>query len=127
MAKNSFSCKGWNLTLIAGIFALVPENISKCYVCIAILCVDLCFWWLDSYFLLLEQKYRDKYEWVIKKRLEGNNEFLYDLNPYNKNMNLEDKGCNQFKTAFSRTLLPMYGGIIIVLIVIITVKLKGHM
>lgn len=29
MAKNSFSCKGWNLTLVAVAFALVPENINK--------------------------------------------------------------------------------------------------
>lgn len=24
MSKNSFSCKSWNLTLIAGVFALTP-------------------------------------------------------------------------------------------------------
>lgn len=26
MSKNSFSCKSWNLTLIAGVFALTPEK-----------------------------------------------------------------------------------------------------
>lgn len=125
MAKNSFSCKGWNLTLVAGVFGLVPENINKWYICIVILCVDLCFWWLDSFFLLQEQKYRDKYEWVIQKRLEGDEDFLYDLNPYNKAMNLEDKGRNQFKTAFSKTLLPMYGGIAILIVIFIFIKLSG--
>lgn len=125
MSKNSFSCKGWNLTLIAGTFALVPENINKWYICVIILCVDLCFWWLDSFFLLQEQKYRDKYEWVIQKRLEGNKEFLYDLNPNNKNMNLKDKKRNHFKTVFSPTLLPMYGGIAILLIIFIIIKLNG--
>ena len=125
MAKNSFSCKGWNLTLVAGAFALVPENIDKWYICIVILCIDLCFWWLDSFFLLQEQKYRDKYEWVIKKRLEGNKDYLFDLNPYNKNMNLTDKKRNVFKTAFSKTLLPMYGGIALLIIMFIIIKLNG--
>ncbi len=91
MSKNSFSCKGWNLTLVAGAFALVPENINKWYICIVILCIDLCFWLIDSFFLLQEQLYRDKYEWVIKRRAEGNSDYLYDLDPYNKKMNLKDK------------------------------------
>lgn len=125
MSQNSFSCKGWNLTLIAGIFALVSENINKWYICIIILCINLCFWWLDSFFVLQEQKYRDKYEWVIRKREEGNNEFLYDLNPYNKNMNLIDKKRSLLKVAFSITLLPMYGGITLLIIMFILIKLNG--
>lgn len=125
MSKNSFSCKGWNLTLVAGTFSLVPENINKWYICIIILCIDLCFWWMDSFFILQEQKYRDKYEWIIQKRIEGNSDFLYDLNPNNVNMILEDKRRNQFKTAFSKTLLPMYGGIAVLIITFIIIKLNG--
>ena len=71
---------------------------NKWHICIVILCIDLCFWWLDSFFLLQEQKYRDKYEWIIKERLDGNKDYLYDLNPYNKNMNLTDKKRNVFNT-----------------------------
>ncbi len=125
MAKNSFSCKGWNLTLVAGAFSLVPDNINKWYICIVILCIDLCFWWLDSFFVLQEQKYRDKYEWVIQKRLKGNKEFMYDLNPNNEKMNLKNKRRNQLKTAISKTLLPMYGGIAILIIIFIIIKLNG--
>lgn len=125
MSKNSFSCKSWNLTLVAGAFALVPENINKWYICIVILCIDLCFWLIDSFFLLQEQLYRDKYEWVIKKRLEGNNDYLYDLDPYNKKMNLKDKKRNLFKTAISPTLLPMYGGIALLIIMFIIIRLNG--
>nr|WP_305182254.1 hypothetical protein [uncultured Schaedlerella sp.] len=125
MTKNSFSCKSWNLTLVAGTFALVPENINKWYICVVILCIDLCFWLIDSFFLLQEQMYRDKYEWVIKQRLEGNKNYLYDLNPYNKKMNLEDKKRNQIKAAFSPTLLPMYGGIALLIVIFIIIKLNG--
>lgn len=125
MSKNSFSCKSWNLTLVAGAFALVPENINKWYICIVILCIDLCFWLIDSFFLLQEQLYRDKYEWVIKKRLEGNKDYIYDLDPYNKKMNLKDKKRNLFKAAISPTLLPMYGGIALLIIMFIIIKLNG--
>lgn len=125
MSKNSFSCKSWNLTVVAGAFALVSENINKWYICIVILCIDLCFWLIDSFFLLQEQLYRDKYEWVIKKRIEGNKDYLYDLDPYNKKMNLKDKKRNLFKTAISPTLLPMYGGIASLIIIFIIIKLNG--
>lgn len=127
MAKNSFSCKSWNLTLVAGVFALVPENINKWYICIVILCVDICFWWMDSYYVLQEQKYRDKYEWVIKKRIEGNKEFLYDLNPSNNEMNLENKKRSQFNVALSKTVFPLYGGIVILMIMIVLLKFKGNL
>lgn len=125
MSKNSFSCKSWNLTLVAGAFALVPENINKWYICIVILCIDLCFWLIDSFFLLQEQLYRDKYEWVIKKRAKGNKDYLYDLDPYNKKTNLKDKKRNLFKAAISPTLLPMYGGIALLIIIFIIIKLNG--
>ncbi len=125
MSKGSFSCKSWNLTLVAGAFALVPENINKWYICIIILCIDLCFWFIDSFFLLQEQMYRDKYEWIIKKRLKGNKDYLYDLNPHNTNMNLKDKKRNQLKAAFSLTILPMYGGIALLIIIFIIIKLNG--
>ena len=116
--SNSFSCKGWNLTLIAGVFALVPENINHIYLSIIIFGINTCFWWLDSFFLLQERKYRDKYEWVIKKRFEGNTDFLFDLNPNNKNMNLiSNKVQTQLKSAFSITLFPMYGGILLLIII----------
>lgn len=118
MAKNSFSCKGWNLTLIAGVFALVPENINKMYLCIVILCIDLCFWWLDSFYLLQESRYRDKYAWVIEKRSLGNTSYLYDLDPNNANTRLNTaKNNTHLKTAFSKTILPMYGGIAFLIII----------
>ncbi len=125
MSKNSFSCKGWNLTLIAGIFALIAENINRWHICAVILCIDLCFWWMDSFFLMQEQKYRDKYEWVIQKRIEGNKDYLYDLNPYNNNMNVNNKKRSQLKTAFSKTLFPMYGGIAMLIVVFIFLNETG--
>lgn len=124
MAKNSFSCKGWNLTLIAGIFTLMPINNNNWYFALLIICINSCFWFLDSFFLLQERKYRDKYEWVIKKRLEGNTDFLYDLNPNNKRMNLKHKKQNLFKSACSLTLMSIYGGITALVVIFIIIKFK---
>jgi len=116
MAQNSFSCKGWALTLIAGVSTLIPKNVNKLYLFIIILCIDLCFWWLDSFYVLQEKKYREKYSWVIKNRKEGNMQFLYDLNPNNKNTMITPFDKSQFCVAFSHTLLPMYGGIVIMIL-----------
>lgn len=40
-------------------------------------------------------------------------------------MNLTDKKRNVIKTAFSKTLLPMYGGIALLIIMFIIIKLNG--
>ena len=40
-------------------------------------------------------------------------------------MNLEDKKRNQIKAAFSPTLLPMYGGIALLIVIFIIIKLNG--
>ncbi len=112
MSKNSFACKGWNLTLIAGVTALFTEEINRIYLIIIVMCINLCFWWLDSFYVLQEKKYREKYCWVIKNRKEGNEEWLYDLNPNNKYTVSNDQfNESQISVAFTRTLMPMYGGI----------------
>lgn len=126
MAKNSFSCKGWNLTLIAGTFALVSEKVNKWYICIVILSINLCFWWLDSFFVLQEQKFRDKYEWVIIQRTKGNTDYLYDLNPNNTQMNLHPEKKRSLRaTAISPTILPMYGGITLLITAFTFFKIFG--
>ena len=122
MSKNSFSCKGWDLTLITGVFVLIQNGINYEYILITILLVNLCFWVLDSNYLLLEQKYRDKYDWVIQMRKNGNTDFQYDLNPNNQNTILyANKKRSLIKTMFSNTILPMYVGITI-LIIVFTIK-----
>ena len=62
----------------------------------------------------------DKRDAIQEKENNYNNiDFLYNLDPNNKNMNLEDKKRNQFKAICSQTLLPMYGGIAILLVIFI--------
>lgn len=117
MANNSFLIKGWLLTLIAVVSALLGENIEL-YVLSLILVVPLiCFWFLDAYYLRCEQKYRKLYVWVIENRIKNNNEFLYDLNP----QRFENDVNSIIKILFSTTLLFFYGipflGILITFVV----------
>lgn len=82
MASNSFIVKGWMVTLIVAIIALLADKANLVAISGISLVVIFCFWYLDAFFLKTEKLYRMKYEWVIKTRAEGKVDFLYDLNPY---------------------------------------------
>ena len=60
MASNSFMLKGWAVTLIAGTFALSAKDTNSLFFLIAYVPIVL-FWFLDSYYLQLERKYRVLY------------------------------------------------------------------
>jgi len=123
MVNNSFMLKGWLITLIIALIALLPNNINRHYLCGTILLMDLAFWYLDAFFTKLERLYRWKYEWVIVKRLEGNHEFLYNLNPYEKNMWGDKKEpCIVEVMLKSTPLLIIYGGIFLLDILLIIFK-----
>lgn len=113
MANNSFLVKGWLITLIAVVLALLPETFNIKILCIIGLVVCGCFWYLDGFFLKMEKLYRWKYEWVICNRLT-NDAFCYDLNPYNAEMWTQsiDGKCKKEPTVirimFTKTLFPLY-------------------
>lgn len=75
MGANSFSLKGWGVTLIAGIFVLSSKDSDKTYFLITYLPV-IVFWVLDSFYLLLERKYTALYENV---RLKDESEIDFDM------------------------------------------------
>lgn len=79
MAQNSFTIKGLSLTCISLVGAILVSNYW--YVKIALLLPIIAFWWLDAYYLHRERLFRKLYSWVIENRLNGNKEYLFDLNP----------------------------------------------
>lgn len=83
--------------------------------------VTIVFWGLDAFFLKMETLYRWKYAWVIKKRIVGQRDYLYDLNPHNRNMWLDIDGKNEcfMKFVFSKTLVPLYGTVIGILMILL--------
>lgn len=76
MSKNSFALKGWSVTLVSGIFALSAKDSDRMFFLTAYIPIVI-FWGLDSYYLMLERKYRLLYEIVRNKKEEQIN---FDMN-----------------------------------------------
>jgi len=120
MANNSFLIKGWLLSIIALVVALLAEDIKIDLIALALIFPIICFWFLDAFFLQTEKKYRHLYQWVLKNRLKSDKQkdkFLYDLNP----TRFDDKVDSIFRVMFSITLRVFYGipfmGVIVLFIV----------
>lgn len=61
MANNSFLLKGWSITLIVAIFVLSDKKLEQDYFWIAYVPI-IAFWFLDSYYLQLERKFKILYD-----------------------------------------------------------------
>ncbi len=64
LAGNSFSLKGWSVTLVSALLALAVNKADPWLVAIALL-PALTFWGLDGYFLAQERLFRGLYERLI--------------------------------------------------------------
>lgn len=63
MGSNSFSLKGWAVTLVAGIFALAAKDANLRFFLVAYIPIVV-FWGLDAYYLQQERKFRSLYDTV---------------------------------------------------------------
>jgi hypothetical protein len=64
LAGNSFSMKGWSITLTSALLALAAKDANVHYALLALVPV-LFFWGLDGYYLLLERRFRKIYDLVL--------------------------------------------------------------
>ena len=60
MAQNSFTLKGWAVTLCSALLAFNGRDVDASFALLAIFPAAL-FWCLDGFYLSLERKYRNKY------------------------------------------------------------------
>lgn len=111
IGNHSFMIKGWAVTLVSAIFALSIENHKFSFIALFPI---LLFWWLDAFFLYQERLFRRLYNDVA---LKDDASITYSMNnvSYKKN---SDKIC---KAALSKTLLCFYGGMLLVLIVLLVI------
>lgn len=112
MADNCFRLKEYYISLLAVVLTvLISQEFDVITICMFLLGITVVFWGLDAFCLKMETLFRWKYEWVILKRKLGEKQYLYDLNPHNKNMWLdsEKKEERLIFFVFNRTLLPLYG------------------
>lgn len=122
MADNSFKLKELYISLIAiALTVMMSQECELLIACMVLLGVTIVFWGLDAFFLKMETLYRWKYEWVIAKRITGEQDYLYNLNPHNKKMWLDANEKNECFVRFvcSKTLIPLYGTVIVISMILL--------
>jgi hypothetical protein len=105
MNTNSFQIKSWSITINAALLALYASNNNEKYLLIAI-APTLLFWFLDSYYLQQERKFRGVYNDVagltdINKRLYVR---MFEM-PIHK---YKIKTYRYFRVFFSKTIWTFY-------------------
>ncbi len=116
MGSNSFMLKGWAVTLAVGIFALSSEDSDKLFFLLAYIPIIL-FWFIDTYYLQLERKYRILY---IEAVVLDPDQITWSLCvPQSKE---EDKTCF-LQVLFSKTEIGFYLTLAVLVAVIILLAL----
>jgi len=105
MAGNLFFLRGWTITLITALLALVVKGTNPDYIFVIYYLV-LIFWILDGYFLSQERLFRDLYNHV-KTLDEKDIDFSMNTKKYKK-----DKKNSLMCAMFSPTLLAFYLSIV---------------
>ena len=114
MNQNSFQIKGWMITIVSALLALYANSKNVMYIFIAVVPV-IVFWMLDAYYLQQERKFRGIYNDVAGISSEDSNIVIKDFE-----MPIQKYQCGQycyFNVLISKTILPLYGFIVIGLVV----------
>ena len=74
MGNNSFQLKGWTVTLVALVGALAAQGSDKRFFLLSFIPL-FAFWFLDSFYLQMERKYK-----IMYKRVSTQNEDEIDFN-----------------------------------------------
>jgi len=121
MAQNSFLIKGWALTVVTVVLALMEKNIDPIYLCLVLFIPLIAFWYLDAFFLQTEKMYRKMYEWVIEVRPKNDLSLLYDLNPHR----YKEKVDSRAKVMWSITLRVFYGIPLLMVVAILAYQITS--
>lgn len=127
ITSNSSNCKTWMITLVAG-FCAIGCSIEKLngWIIIAVVPV-IVFWYLDTFYLQLERKMRNReLDFIIKAKTSHASEdykaALFNFAPMKKDtLTPEDEAQGFVQTnnrAFSESIRPFYLWIIIVIVAI---------
>lgn len=118
MGNNSFALKGWAVGIMIAVYAFAGKsNVKAVIVTIMPLIV---FWFIDTYYLMLERKYRRLYDEV---RNTDEKDIDFSMNLSDIKIDLKDvKRYAFFNIFFSKSVLPFYLTCIATTLVIYFVK-----
>jgi len=102
MAGNLFFLRGWTITLIVALLALLAKDVGTDYIIPFLIVLILVFWILDGYFLSQERLFRALYNHVRELK-EEEIDFSMDTSEYKKY-----KKNTLIYSMFSSTLLVFY-------------------
>lgn len=106
MAANSFSLKGWSVTIVSALFALAADKSSSSFVLLAYIPACI-FWILDGFFLRQERLFRALYDSIrLRDVVEAKDFFSMDTRPFAGAVD------SWLCVTLSRTLLLYHGAIL---------------
>ena len=76
MSQNSFALKGWVMTLVVAICALAANGSEQKFAIVSVIPI-IVFWFLDSFYLQRERRYRALYDSVLEGTV--NRSFSMDI------------------------------------------------
>jgi len=109
LAQNSFTYKGWAVTVVSAILALAVQQSRALYLFVALL-PTLAFWGLDAYYLRQERLFRKLYDGV-RTTPGASQAFSMDTSPYATQV------ATWWGTCWSKTIAWLYGPLVIILLI----------
>ncbi|MCH8823210.1 MAG: hypothetical protein IH984_06835 [Planctomycetes bacterium] len=108
MNTNSFQIKAWTVTLVSALLAIFASTKNDCFVLVAVF-PAVVLWFLDSYYLMQERKFRGLYNDVA-----GVSEHSKQIKIFAMRPDLYTGGKYSYWSTFtSVTILTLYLSIII--------------
>lgn len=117
LANSSFFLKGWTVIFVAAVLGFATKDSKPMYVWLAAI-PTLSFWALDGFYLNQEQLYRRLYD-AVRQTDEGKIDFSMNTTPFKKKW-------DWIKSIFSKTLLPFYLTILIVIGIVLLWQFIGQ-
>ena len=125
LSSNTFLFKGWSITIIVAVFTamVTTQNYNLLWLNLGAIII---FWFIDAYYLMLEQAYRKLYDKVAET----------DAEKIDYKMSVKQFiGFSAWLTAFKRPVLLMFYGTILIVVICaiicsnfeisLTIKTKG--
>ena len=85
MGNNSFALKGWAVGIMIAVYAFAGNSNVKAV--IVTLMPLIVFWFIDTYYLMLERKFRCLYDDV---RIKDEKDIDFSMNPNDVKINLDE-------------------------------------